>query len=85
MKEGQVKKTPFLIENTKYRITHGTHQNANHTTKNPYHFTNFLMSSRLFVKNIPKHVTEERLRKHFSQKGVVTDVKILKRKYDCYL
>lgn len=40
----------------------------------------FLMSSRLFVKNIPKHVTEERLKNHFSQKGIVTDVKILKRK-----
>lgn len=39
------------------------------------------MSSRLFVKNIPKHVTEERLKKHFSQKGTVTDVKILKRKF----
>lgn len=39
------------------------------------------MSSRLFVRNIPKHITEERLKQHFSQKGTVTDVKILKRKY----
>lgn len=38
------------------------------------------MSSRLFVKNLPKHITEDRLRKHFSQKGTVTDVKILKKK-----
>ena len=40
------------------------------------------MSSRLFVKNLPKHITEERLKQHFSQKGEVTDVKILKKKYD---
>jgi RNA recognition motif-containing protein len=40
----------------------------------------FFMSSRLFIRNIPKHITEERLKKHFSQKGAVTDVKILKKK-----
>ena len=38
------------------------------------------MSTRLFVKNIPKHVSEDRLKQFFSQKGTVTDVKILKRK-----
>lgn len=38
------------------------------------------MSSRLFVKNLPKHITEERLKQHFAQKGEVTDVKILKKK-----
>lgn len=34
--------------------------------------------SRLCVKNLPKHVTEKRLRDHFTVKGEVTDVKILK-------
>ena len=37
------------------------------------------MSTRLFVKNIPKHATEEKLKTFFSQKGQVTDVKILKK------
>ena len=39
------------------------------------------MSTRLFVKNLPKHVTEDKLKAFFSQKGQVTDVKILKKKY----
>ena len=38
------------------------------------------MSTRLFVKNIPKHISEERLKDYFAQKGTVTDVKILSRK-----
>ena len=34
--------------------------------------------SRLIVKNLPKHLTEEELAKHFSQKkGSVTDAKIM--------
>lgn len=34
--------------------------------------------SRLIVKNLPKHLTEEDLARHFSQKsGVVTDAKIM--------
>jgi multiple RNA-binding domain-containing protein 1 len=35
-------------------------------------------STRLCVKNIPKYVDEKRLRQHFSLKGEVTDVKIMK-------
>jgi len=35
-------------------------------------------SSRLCVKNIPKHLKEDRLREHFAERGEVTDVKILK-------
>jgi multiple RNA-binding domain-containing protein 1 len=35
-------------------------------------------TSRLCIKNLPKHLTEQRLREHFSAKGQVTDVKILK-------
>ena len=33
--------------------------------------------SRLIVKNIPKLFTEEKLRKHFTQQGTVTDAKIM--------
>jgi multiple RNA-binding domain-containing protein 1 len=34
--------------------------------------------SRLIVKNLPKHISEEDLAKHFAQKGgVVTDAKIM--------
>ena len=43
-------------------------------------FNTILMSTRLFVKNIPKHISEERLKDFFAQKGTVTDVKILSRK-----
>jgi hypothetical protein len=35
-------------------------------------------SSRLCVKNIPKHLKDDRLREHFAERGEVTDVKILK-------
>lgn len=38
------------------------------------------MSSRICVKNLPKYVTENRLRMHFAQKGEVTDAKIMKTK-----
>lgn len=34
--------------------------------------------SRLCVKNLPKHATEERLRDYFSQKGEVTDAKLMR-------
>lgn len=37
------------------------------------------MSSRIIVKNIPKNITENELKKHFSVKGDVTDVKIIKK------
>ena len=37
--------------------------------------------SRLVVKNIPKTITNDRLRKYFEEKGQVTDVKILKTPY----
>lgn len=33
------------------------------------------------MKNIPKHITEARLKAHFATKGEVTDVKIMKTKY----
>jgi multiple RNA-binding domain-containing protein 1 len=37
-------------------------------------------TSRLCVKNLPKHVDEPRLKEHFSSKGEVTDVKIIRTK-----
>jgi multiple RNA-binding domain-containing protein 1 len=39
-----------------------------------------LATSRICVKNLPKHVDERRLREHFSAKGEVTDAKIMKTK-----
>eukprot|EP00742_Colponemidia_sp_Colp-10_P008001 GILJ01008633.1.p1 GENE.GILJ01008633.1~~GILJ01008633.1.p1 ORF type:complete len:934 (+),score=229.04 GILJ01008633.1:199-3000(+) len=39
-----------------------------------------VVMSRLIIKNIPKHLTEQRLREHFESKGQVTDVKIVKTK-----
>lgn len=35
-------------------------------------------SSRVCVKNLPKYVNEARLKEHFSAKGEVTDVKVLR-------
>ena len=35
------------------------------------------MSTRIIVKNLPKNITEEEIKKHFSQKGIITDVKIM--------
>lgn len=37
------------------------------------------MSSRIIVKNIPKEITEKELTAHFSKKGAITDVKIMKK------
>jgi multiple RNA-binding domain-containing protein 1 len=39
-----------------------------------------MSSSRLIVKNIPKYLTEDKLREHFQKKGgKVTDAKIIYR------
>ncbi|KAJ2379781.1 Multiple RNA-binding domain-containing protein 1, partial [Coemansia sp. RSA 2603] len=35
------------------------------------------MSSRIIVKNLPKHISDERFREHFSSKGEVTDSKLI--------
>ena len=35
------------------------------------------MSTRIIVKNLPKNITEEEIKKHFSQKGAITDLKIM--------
>lgn len=35
-------------------------------------------TSRLCIKNLPKQVTDARLKEHFSAKGEVTDVKVLR-------
>lgn len=40
-----------------------------------------LATSRVCVKNLPKHVDERRLREHFCAKGEVTDAKIMRTKW----
>jgi len=39
------------------------------------------VNSRLIIKNIPKHYTEELMKKHFGKEGefTVTDAKIMRR------
>lgn len=36
------------------------------------------VSSRIIVKNLPKKITEERLKRHFEAKGSITDVRLAK-------
>ncbi|KAL0352641.1 UNVERIFIED_CONTAM: putative RNA-binding protein 19 [Sesamum angustifolium] len=43
-------------------------------------YTNPLTMSRICVKNLPKYVAEDRLRDFFSQKGEVTDAKLMRTK-----
>ena len=38
-------------------------------------------TSRLIVKNLPKHIQESRLRKIFEKHGTITDLKLVKTKY----
>jgi len=33
------------------------------------------------VKNLPKHVAEDGLREFFSEKGIITDVRLMRTKY----
>ena len=40
-----------------------------------------LHRSRICVKNLPKYVAEDRLREFFSQKGEITDAKLMRTKY----
>ncbi|KAK2080715.1 hypothetical protein QBZ16_000569 [Prototheca wickerhamii] len=35
-------------------------------------------TSRLCVKNLPKHATEKRIKGHFAEKGLITDAKLVK-------
>ncbi|KAJ2797412.1 Multiple RNA-binding domain-containing protein 1, partial [Coemansia guatemalensis] len=35
------------------------------------------MSSRIIVRNLPKHISESRFRSHFDSKGEITDVKLV--------
>ncbi|BBN20258.1 multiple RNA-binding domain-containing protein 1 [Marchantia polymorpha subsp. ruderalis] len=37
-----------------------------------------LVSTRICVKNIPRHVNEDRLREHFAENGEVTDARIIR-------
>ncbi|KAF9112073.1 hypothetical protein BGX27_004022 [Mortierella sp. AM989] len=40
-----------------------------------------MASSRLIVKNLPKHLSDERFREHFSSIGEVTDAKLMKSSF----
>jgi multiple RNA-binding domain-containing protein 1 len=42
------------------------------------------MSSRLIVKHLPKHADEKRLREHFGKLGELTDVKLMRTKYEAH-
>jgi RNA recognition motif-containing protein len=44
----------------------------------PQHAAPTQQTSRIIVKNLPKHVDERRLREHFSAKGEVTDAKVMR-------
>ena len=39
-----------------------------------------MSSSRICVKGLPKHLTDDKLRKHFSQSGEVTAAKVMRAK-----
>jgi predicted transposase YbfD/YdcC len=43
--------------------------------------TSTTVNSRLIIKNIPKHYTEEKMKVHFAKNGdfTVTDAKIMRR------
>ena len=45
-----------------------------------YYYLSFVIMSRIIVKNLPKGVNEEEIRKVFAVKGTVTDVKVMKTK-----
>lgn len=36
-------------------------------------------NSRLIVKNIPKNIKDDQLKKHFEKFGSITDVRVIKR------
>jgi multiple RNA-binding domain-containing protein 1 len=38
------------------------------------------MTSRICVKGLPKHCTDEQLREHFSQHSELTDAKVVRTK-----
>ncbi|KAL6058709.1 Multiple RNA-binding domain-containing protein 1 [Balamuthia mandrillaris] len=65
-----------IYEELFYRRVTGTHVSSRTSTSN----SNNMASTRICVKNLPKHVKEDRLKEHFSQKGEITDVKILRTK-----
>ncbi len=48
-----------------------------------YNISNYLSNkyrSRIIVKDLPKYVTEDRLREHFGKKGGITDIKLMRRR-----
>jgi hypothetical protein len=49
-----------------------------------YPFYRLSMSTRLIVKNLPKHADEARLKEHFQSHGDITDVKVLRKRWDHY-
>ena len=47
-----------------------------------YFFYIVVNRTRICVKNLPKYVAEDRLRELFSQKGEITDAKLMRTKYN---
>jgi len=56
-------------------------QSHHEQQQSPPDLPNILVTSRLCVKNVPKDITVPKLKEHFSAKGEVTDVKILKTRW----
>ncbi|KAG0360025.1 hypothetical protein BGZ54_009736 [Gamsiella multidivaricata] len=54
------------------------------TAKGPpprLYITHSFIMSRLIIKNLPKHLTDERFREHFNTIGEVTDAKLMKSSF----
>ncbi|KAK8664519.1 hypothetical protein V6N13_084305 [Hibiscus sabdariffa] len=65
---------PFLLRTSAFGNKKISSESDAHTSQ----LNSREIMSRICVKNLPKHVAEERLRDFFSQKGEVTDAKLMR-------